>query len=457
MKKATIEILVNFSELKSENEELFTQGEKLIKSLVKEFKTFFSQDLNKSFKINITNIGKPLEEIDLSRFRGFILDPLTLSKLEKIRDSFLDVFLFDPLGLPYNESISTFIYGVFDINAKNNLKDKFFVIDNLIFYAVSLTKKYNIYLEDKFIFPINIQNFNPYVRSKEGILFLNEFKKIAQNIKDLSKSLKKIREEYKLFSYKLREKNVIKNKKKMQEEILSIILEYSNILMEKNYISNISLLFIYKDTIYRDVFRQWLFKEILSKNILDAPYCNFSVYSPSEGREIFGFIPNNLSEEEIIPGILFENQGNVIILEDLPDSYEFYEKLLFFLNFDRILPYGKKVEIYAPSVTMAFIDHKKFMKFKKYLPFPHIFNIPSPFPRENLLEFLSVIISSYGKTQNKKKDLFITYEAFSYFEKALFDHGIETIILTLRELITHLDSSNIIRKELFQEFLNRFL
>ena len=451
-KKGSIEILVNFSQLKNEEEELFSQAEKLLKYLIKESKAFFPSNLTKTFKVNLTNIGKPIEELDLSKYRGFILDPSTLSlvreKVDNIED--LNVLLFDPSG----ESIPDLlvpIHGVFGMDVGTVLEERFSFFEAFIRFVLSLTKLQGIYREEDFTYTVYPGGTDIYFKTSIGTGFLLELKRIFRDIKKDTPLLDKVRENYKLFTYKLREKGVIKDRKRRQEELLKSLLEYSD-TQDTNSLSLPSVLFVYKSPIERDIFRKWFFGKFLSNIDLHLPYVNFSAFSSEDSKDLFGFIPVNLGENDIIWGMLFENQGSMVILDELPDTEEFFERLSFYVKTKKLFPYGRRVEISAPSILISFIDKNKFIKYRKYLSFPYIWDLPHPLPYDNILAFISNVMFMY----NREHPLKITYEALSFLKVMLSLHGEEDVISILGTLFFHLDPSLALTKEELQDFFVHF-
>ncbi len=453
MKKLTIEILINFSKLKIENEEIFSQGEKLVKALVKELRAFLPSRITKSFKINTTNIGREIEDLDISKFKGFIVDPATLNTLkEELKSdiSKLDVLIFDPLGSDVYTDPYIDIYGTFNIDIGTLLSEKYGFLENFIFFIISLMKKYNLYNEEDFVYTVRKTLGSPYT-DKKGVIFVNSLKRVVRHIIDRKEDLRDIREKYKLYNYKLREKLVIKDPQRKGKEIIQSLMDYSK-EMAKEYDVFPSMLFIYENSIHRDIFRGWFLDNFLPYALKGIPIQHFSVYSPQDAREFFGYIPVSLREEEIVWGEVFENQGSILLLEDVPSSYEFFERLFYYTTLGKLSPYGKKIEVIAPSVFMMFLDEEKFKKFKNYLSFSYIFKVPNPFIGKDPTTILSLILKLY---RQDRESLNITYEAVSFLEEALLLYGVVPIIFSLKNIYT--DSLEVLKKGDLQEILKQFI
>ena len=452
-KKSSIEILVNFSQLKNEEEELFSQGEKLLKSLIKESKAFFPSNLSKTFKVNMTNIDESPEKLDLSKYKGFILDPLTLSlvknKISNVEN--LNVLLFNHSNANMVDLLVP-IHGIFGIDVGTILEEKFSFFETFMRFVFFLLKAQGVYKEEDFTYTIYPDKTNIYLKTNVGSGFLIELKNIFRNIKRNVALLDKVRENYKLYTYKLREKNVIKDKKRRQEEILKSLLEYS-VVQDVSIFSLPSVLFVYKSSIERDIFRKWFFNEFLSNIDLHLPYVNFSAFSSEDSRDLFGFIPVNLEENDIKWGMLFENQGSIVILDELPETEEFFERLSFYVKTKKLVPYGRRVEVPAPFVLISFIDRNRFIKYRKYLSFPYIWDLPHPLPNDNILTFVSNTMFMY----NREYPLKITYEALSFLKVMLNLHGEEVVVSILGTLFFHLDPSFILTKRGLQDFFIHFI
>ncbi len=451
-KKGSIEILVNFSQLKRENEELFSQAEKLLKSLIKELKSSSPLNMVKTFKVNTTNIGRPIEELDLSKYKGFILDPSTLSLVKDKVDDIenLDVLLFNPSGEDIQDLLVP-IHGVFGTDAGTVLEERFDFFKAFIRFISSLLRIQGLYKEEDFIYTIYPNKTDIYLKTGIGTEFLLGLKKVFRDIKKNIAILDKVRENYKLYTYKLREKSVIKDRKRRQEELLGSLLEY-NTLQNVDTIPLPSVLFVYKSSIERDIFRKWFFDKFLPNIDLPLPYVNFSVFSSEDSKELFGFIPVNLGESDIRWGMLFENQGSMVILDELPDTEEFFERLSFYVKTKKLLPYGRRIEMPATSILISFIEKDRFIKYRKYLSFPYIWDLPHPLPYDNLLTFISNVMFMYGKEYPLK----ITYEALTFLKIMLDLYGEEDVISMLGTLFFHLDPSFVLNKQRLQDFFIHF-
>ncbi len=454
MKKFTIEILINFSKIKKENEEVFSQGEKLIKTLIKELKAFLSPQVGKLFKINTTNIGKEIEDLDISRFKGFVVDPSTLRLLkEKLGSEFseIDVVIFNPFEVDICIDPNIYIYGIFNLNTGNLLSEKYKFLDNFIFFIISLMKRYNLYREEEFVYTVNKNSRFIYNDNKDEVNFINNLKGVIKHILARRKDLKDIREKYTLYNYKLREKLVIKDPQRRGKEIIQSLRDYSEGI-KKRCKPFPSLLFVYENSIHRDIFREWFLEKFLSSTLKDIPIQHFSVYSFQDAKEFFGYIPVNLKGEEIVWGEIFENQGNIILLEDIPSSYEFFERLFYYTALGKLSPYGKKIEIVAPSVFVMFLSKENFEKFKNYLSFTYIFKIPDPFLGKDPFTILSLILQLYMKNI---ENITITYEALSFLEEVSLSYGVMPIIFALKNIYTN--SLKTLKKSDLQEALRQFI
>ncbi len=450
MKKGNIEVLVNLSGLKKEDKELFSKGEKLLKNLIKELKTFLPHNATKTVKINVQNIAKELSEMDLSKYHGFILDPSTLSLLkERIPDNErLRILVYDPLNTIDFTNLSLRIYGVFGQEIEDHLEERCRLLDLLRKFFISLMKHYNVYKEEDFVYTISGTLF-PYLKEERGLEFLNSLKESMLKIKERENELRQIRENYKLYTYKLREKFVIKDKQRMYRELINALLKYSN-KNEGNSSPFPSLLFVYEHPVHRDVFREWFLKEFLPYGLKEIEYKSFSPYSSEDGKEIFGYIPNSYRDEELILGGIFENQGNIVILEDLPSSEEFFERLFVYTNTGRIFPYGQRIEIFAPVLLLAFLEKEKFEKFGNYISFSYIFHIPPLFSRKEPMSFLCTLLYLYNIEKIR-----VTYDALSLLEDFFSKEDLGFFVLPLRGLFTEIGTSKILTREILQDFLRQ--
>ncbi len=454
MKKPTIEILINFSKIKKEDEEAFAKGEKLVKALIKELKAFLPLQVGKIFKINTTNIGREIEDLDISKFKGFVVDPATLEFIrEKCKSGFseVDVVIFNPFEMDVCIDPNVFIYGLFNLDTGNSLFGKYKFLENFIFFIISLMKKYNLYKEEEFVYTVKRNARFIYNDNKDEINFINNLKRIAKHILTRREDLKDIREKYMLYNYKLREKLVIKDPQRKGKEIIQSLRDYSEGI-KREYKPFPSLLFVYESSIHRDIFREWFLGKFLPSTLKDIPIQHFSVYSSQDAKEFFGYIPVNLKGEEIIWGEIFENQGNILLLEDVPPSYEFFERLFYYTALGKLSPYGKKIEIVAPSVFVMLLSKKDFEKFKDYLSFTYIFKIPDPMSGKDPFTILSLILQLYMKDM---EGVNITYEALSLLEEVSLSYGIMPIIFALKNIYT--DSLKTLKKSDLQEILRQFI
>lgn len=459
MKKGKgVDIVINFSQLKKEDETFYSLGEKFIKGIVKELKPFLGQRIGKYVKIKTADIGKDIGEIDMSQAKGLIVDPLTLSKIKvsSILKPDIGVFIFDPFHTGIYDDPSLKVYGIFDTTEINRVDEKKLLLNRLLFFIVSILKGTGGYLEEDLTYNIKSYKVNPYLLNESGVLFLNDLKDAFFSMKKLEKNLKMAQEEYKLYRYKLREKMVIKDKKRMQEEILKEYREFNSKFLGKIPLSFSSVLFAYDSPVKRDIFKRWFLEDFVLKVFKDIRVQSFSVYSHEEGRDFFGFVPNNLAGEDILFGVLPENQGNVVVLEEIPSSPEFFEKLLHYVNTGKVVSYGRRVEFYAPAILILFIDIERFRKFKNYLSFSYMFKIPDPFVQEDILNLFSIILTNFMGTTYQGKEIKITYDALSFLKNIIIEYeNIGDVVFLLRDVLSKLGSSSIITKGLLQDTVRR--